>query len=408
MRRSVAVVCGLGFALSLLAGCQAAGEVSTTGTPALHPGGPSTTAGPHPCVDEFIEPDAAPVEPRRVDDRLVGAAGAGPLLEPKSTIGEVVTPETLGRALRNASEGDMLRLRSGCYDGFDVPEGVSVAPYGGEPVVVQGQLNMESGAAVSGLVIRSESQWAVRVHTTDSEAMVGVVIRNNDIAGGTIEAIRVSGNVAGVLIEGNLISHGGNHGIKVHGDDTGYLPSATVVGNYITDPEREDSIQVEDAGHVLVSRNTLAGAPEDNLDVKSGVVEVVDNLFLSAGEGSLLVHGSGIAEARGNVFDRGGLVAVGSRESSSASLILEGNLLLSADIVLRRTSQPIVISGNTIEDGVLTVGFADGDIPSDVLIAANVLLGTSLVDNVASQGGNWRCERNEIAEAGPGWPPDCA
>jgi Right handed beta helix region len=335
-----------------------------------------------------------------------GAGAVGPGQETRTTQGVLVEGPAFASSIESARTGAIVLLRGGTYSGgFQIPSGVTVKPYNGESVIITGSVTMNSRSVLAGVDLRSSGQWAIRVDSP-SDAKSDVTIRNNVITGGSVETIRVSRNVSGVLITGNDISGGGNHAIKVHGEGSGHSPSATISGNRIHDPSREDAIQTEDNGSVTIDRNTFYGTPENAIDVKTGqVVAITNNLF----EGSsliaeaLLVHGDGVAVAVHNWFAEGADIGLGSSSSGNPTMTLRENRVDGGDIVIRRSSQPIVIEDNVVNGGTLKLGIAGGDHPTDATVTGNVFEGTELLDRVTPSGDSWACSANTLIEVIGDW-----
>lgn len=362
--------------------------VTTTTTP------PETS--PKPSDARVAAPAPAPSPaPAPKPGGSFGAGSVGPGNEERTQNG--VVADSLG-AVESANSGEVVLLRGGSYNGnLRVPGGVTVKPFDGEGVTISGQVTMSSGSTLAGVQVNGSGQWAVRVDSSN------VVVRNNDISGGSIETVRVSGNASGVLITGNALSGGGNHVIKVKGE--GGRPSAEIKNNVIRNARSEDGIQTEDNGPVLIERNTIAGVPEDGIDVKSGDrVTISRNLFDggSLGQSAILVHGSGYAVITGNRFV-GTLVALGSRGGGDPRMTLASNVLDNTDISVRYSVKPVVIEGNHMSRGTLKLGQSGGDHPRDARVVGNTFDRTELLDRVTSAGDSWVCQGNALQGVQGNW-----
>jgi len=343
---------------------------------------------------------------RALDLEGFGARAVGPGLEARTSVGRVVGGSGFAGVVESASPGQVILLSGGSYSGgFHIPAGVTLKPFNGETVVINGSVTMGSGSVLAGVDLRSSSQWAIRVDAP-SQAKSDVVIRNSVIRGGSVETIRVAGNVTGTLIAGNDIFGGGNHVIKVHGEGSGFSPSATIRGNRIHDPVREDAIQTEDNGGVTIDGNTFWGTPENAIDVKTGeVVVITNNLFEGATihAEALLVHGNGTAVVVHNSFSQGAAIGLGSSTIGDPMMTLRGSRLDGGDLVIRRSTRPIVIEGNVLTGGTLKLGISGGDHPRDATVVGNLFRGTELLDRVTPAGDTWTCNRNTLVDVIGDW-----
>lgn len=335
-----------------------------------------------------------------------GARAVGPGQEPRSTTGIVANPSNYRQRIEQARSGDTVLLEGGSYSGgFALPAGVTVKPYDGADVVVSGQIRMGSNSVLAGLSVRGTGQWAIHVDG-GSTAKQNITIRNNDIEGGSVEAIRVSRNAHGVVITGNDISGGGNHNIKVHGEGSGHRPSATISNNRIHDPRREDGVQTQENGPVTIDGNTFWGTPENGIDVKEGEkVTITDNLFegKSLSEGALLVHHHADAVVIHNKFASGAGAMLGSKNSGDPSWTFSENVVEGGGITLRRSTRPAIVHENVFVGGFLKLGISGGDHPRDARITSNYFEGTQLIDRVTSAGDSYVCAGNTLVEVEGNW-----
>lgn len=342
--------------------------------------------------------------PLPLDPGGYGAGRVGPGEESVVSDGVVVDQSNYQGEIEGAKPGDVVLIRGGSYSGgFAVPMGVTVKPFKGEKVTISGLITMGSDSTVAGLYLTSSAQWVIRVNNGSPQVKRNVTIRNNDINGGSVEAIRVSRNVKDVLIVGNDIHQGGNHNIKIHGEGSGYFPSAVIKNNRIHNSLREDGIQTEDNGHVTIDQNTFDGAAEDNIDVKSGTVAITRNLFLASTEGAVIVHHEGTAVIENNKFVSGRGISLGSKNTGDPSWSFRNNLVEGSQIWLRRSFRPVILEGNTIIGGTIKVGFPGGDYPRDARIIGNYIETTSLEERVTAQGGSWQCSANALVNVNGDW-----
>lgn len=339
-----------------------------------------------------------------------GAGLVGPAWERATTEGLLVDESNYPEGIESADSGETVLLAGGEYSGgFSVPEGVTVKPYNGELVTIDGQVSMDSGSTLAGLRLTSADGWVVRVDSDSSEGKSDVTIRHNQISGGEIEAIRISRNVRGVVIVGNDISGGGNHNVKVHGEGSGYLPSATIRNNRIHDALSEDGIQTEDNGPVIIDHNTIWGAPENGLDIKTGEqVTVTNNIFDGETllEVALLVHHYAFAVVEDNQFTRAASVMLGSLEFGDPAIEFRSNHLDGGGFTLRRSFVPAIVQDNTWIGGFLMLGWTIDDHPRDARIVDNTFQGTEFTDRVSEAGDAYVCSGNTFVET-TGELPQC-
>ena len=353
---------------------------------------------PEPPTPEPPEPPTPEPPPNQP---FYGATDTGPDHEPAETTGIIASSLS---AVSDASRGEVVLLEGGSYSGsFTIPAGVTVKPYNGEEVRINGTIGMESDSVIAGCTLTSSGGWVVRTSATSTQK-TGMVIRNNRISGGNYECVRISKNCHNVLITGNELSSGGNHCIKIHGENSQYAPTATIHNNLVLSPDREDGIQTEDNGPVTISYNTLDGAPENNIDIKDGTVTVKNNLFVSSTQGAIITHINGEGIIHDNHFASGKNIELGSRNNYNPGMDLYDNVIDGGSIWLRRSTKPVVVRNNTMNGGRLKVGFStSGDYPRNAAVFENTFTGVTLEDNVTKQGGEWDCYDNTLNNVSGDW-----
>jgi hypothetical protein len=332
----------------------------------------------------------------------------------------VSTSEPWQDLLENeAQPGETILLRGGVYHAagkLDLPAGesgrpITIKPYQCEAVTLRAELRPHSHNVVAGLRIESDWQWVIRLDGKDDGRIEDVVIRNNTILGGVIDAIRLRDDVVDVRIAGNHIDGGSNgHGIFVTSETKMALPDRILItqnlltkGYYGT--PAEDMFQVRDVGAVTFSYNTCSNGRnmEQCVDIKSATTPLVishnffdgDNMHLEGGGedgsgGCMVIHESDGSPEWHRIEDNffrnckdtiirfatGGL-----DESSSAQL--RNNLFLNPPA----TDDDLAIVGtpglefihNTMVNGVFRLG-SSSRTPQGVVIKNNIFSGSIMDD----------------------------
>lgn len=369
---------------------------TTTTRPTTTTTRPTTTSTTKPSTTSTTSAPQPPGPP----GGSFGAGPVGPAQEPASTSGIVHSGSGHVQAIQGASSGQTVLLRAGNYSGgFHIPNGVTVKPYNREAVTINGQISMGSNSTIAGLTLTSNSQWVIRVGA--SGTVSNVTIRHNKITGGTIEGVRISSGGRDALIEGNEITGGGNHNVKVISENNNAKPTATIRGNVIKDPVREDDVQTEFAGVVLIERNTFGRAPEQNVDIKRGDQVIIrrNDFAVSGREGPLLVTGTALVE--NNIFRGGPAIQMGCCKSGDPSWTFRSNIVQNHEIWLLQSTKPVIFEGNTVSGGSLQIGHSN-NWPRDARILSNTFNGTQLLDRTQPSG-SFICTGNSVSGGSGAW-----
>ena len=197
--------------------------------------------------------------------------------------------------IEGAGPGTTILLRDGTYDPsgtLDIPAGMTdfpivIAKYNREAPRITGPVVFGNGhVLMEGLTVNAaaESNYAILIEkTTSGTPKQNIELKNLDVLGGTIEAIRLRGNVRGIAIRRSLIDGGrNNHTMKVRCQTTGSCGSLipeniTIENNKFSKncafptAAGEDLLQFEGAGNATVIHNEFGNNPngEDCVDWKS-------------------------------------------------------------------------------------------------------------------------------------------
>ena len=323
-------------------------------------------------------------------------------------------------AIEGANAGDTILLRAGTYNAggtIDIPAGsalslVTVANYDGAAVTINGGLTISSHVLVEELAINrgSGGSYAIEVDRRSATPKQNIDLRHLDVLGGTIDALRIRGNIQGTTIANSLLDGGrGGHVIKVRCDDNSnimggscnWLPAVTIMNNRLSKvrafpgSNSEDLIQFDGAGDAVVTRNEFGDNPngEDCLDWKpqgadGTSIQVSHNLFGNCG-GVLFQQGraDGSTVIEGNRFEGGGSllrqVHAGTRVINN---VVIGNLTVSAS--------NLTLGYNTFT-GPLKFGDTTQGAPQGLEIINNIFSGTRF--SCSSVGcGSYSATRNVI------------
>jgi hypothetical protein len=352
-----------------------------------------------------------------------GAGSVGPGREPCETDGIVVDGGDYPRAINNADAGSTVLIRGGTYgEGFAIPAGTSgnptiVKPYNCENVTINAGIGVDSWTTVAGLRLNSPSTWAIRVHRDSGTAMTNVVVRNNKIRGGNVEAIRISRNVRNIDITGNDLDGGRkNHVIKVHWENSSWRPTnINIVNNVFHKNETgsgEDLLQLEGHHTVLVERNTFRNVPnEDGVDIKAagpgGGATLRRNYFdgSSIRAECLLVQGTRANTIiENNYFDNGCQASLGAHPENGSLpwWRFRNNIIDNGELRLRR-SEGAEILNNTMQGGTLKLGLGSGDHPRNAIITGNTFTNVDLIDRVTDAGDTYTCTNNTLTNVTGDW-----
>jgi len=232
------------------------------------------------------------IEPCATTDTIPGAL----LLEPTDEWEETLT---------NAQPGATILLHGGTYQAREkiwLPAGtvdqlITIKPYNCEEVTLFASLRPLSYTTIAGLTIdartMADSNYVMRI---DSEYkgnywgnITQVVIRNNLLRGGQIDAVRISDDSTNITITGNLIDGGATgHNIFVTAEKRLHWPDQIFITNNrltktLFDSAAEDMFQVRDVGYVAFTFNTCSdgNAMEQCIDIKTTTTPllIANNFF---------------------------------------------------------------------------------------------------------------------------------
>ena len=264
-------------------------------------------AAPH-----FVNPGAAVfhllAQPPLLPTQYGAAARVGEVLEPcatpVTTAGALVltTTNDWQSALQNAAPGTTLLLRAGVYQAtqkLNINAGVAgspvtVKPYNCEAVTLRGSFTPLSYTVIAGLRIEgvglpvADLNYVIRVDGKNKGALRTLVVRNNTIVGGTVDAVRVNDDVVGLAFSGNNIDGGqGGHDLFVTTEVMPINPAKSpdnvqITNNrftkvYFQGTRSEDMFQVRDARQVRFTYNSCENGArmEQCIDIKSITVPMV-------------------------------------------------------------------------------------------------------------------------------------
>ncbi|MEZ4859701.1 MAG: hypothetical protein R3C14_00260 [Caldilineaceae bacterium] len=370
----------------------------------------------------------------------------GPALEPcateNTTSNAVVlapTSDWQQYLTKTAKPGETILLHGGVYQANKklwiaagaAEQPITIKPYGCEEVTLLAGLRLASYTVVAGLTIEAaEAQWVIQIDSNDDVGSIQeVALQNNNLRGGTIDAVRISDDVVNVRITGNHIDGGeGGHDIFVAQNKTTYQPNHIYITNnrltksFFKGPA-EDMLQVRGVGYVEFTGNTCTDGydMEQCVDIKttSAPMLIANNFFDGdhlhlAGKGE---DGAGgcmvIHEAVGttsqhviehNFFDhcKDSIIRFGADSSPVTSNgIIRYNLFdqtgqpNSLMQIQRATSLEFV--NNTFICGHFKLGHSnEQDIPQSTLIKQNIFYQVDLEDHVstANSGATYTCPTN--------------
>jgi hypothetical protein len=168
-----------------------------------------------------------------------------------------------------------------------------IKPYNCEPVILHSSIRPASHTVLAGLTIEAtgieDIKWAIRLDGKNEEPIRNVTLRHNIIRGGTIDALRISGDVQTVELAGNDIDGGeSGHDIFITAEGTAVLPAGiTITRNLLTKAHftsaAEDMIQIRDTGALTITENicTAGHNMEQCIDIKNTTAPllIARNLF---------------------------------------------------------------------------------------------------------------------------------
>lgn len=306
-----------------------------------------------------------------------------------------------------------------------------VKPYNCEAVTLYTSLRPSSFNIIAGMHIEAlgvaEPKWSILFDGTNRGEISEVILRNNTILGGTIDAIRLRGDVHNILILGNHIDGGQvGHDIFVTGDSTGANPDAiTITQNQLTKAHfptpSEDMIQVRDVGTVRITSNVCTNGfnMEQCIDIKGTTKPLFISHNLFDGD-QLHLAGTGADEAGGCMViheDDGNAeqhiiahnqfihckksiirFASGTRDETSSALV-QHNLFLQANNVestmLIEIATNLQFSNNTMIDGELKLGNSDQTrLPQNLLFQNNIFYQVTIKDHTLAGQSSYSCTNN--------------
>ncbi|MEZ4674040.1 MAG: hypothetical protein R2932_07315 [Caldilineaceae bacterium] len=342
-------------------------------------------------------------------------------------------------AISTALPGNVFLLRAGLYQATDklwlnagtAAAPIVIKPYNCEAVRLQTSIRPNSHTVIAGLTIEAvgiaDTKWAIRFDGKDRGAISDIVLRNNTILGGTIDAVRISGDVHNAY-PGNHIDGGQEgHDIFVTAESAAVVPDQiTITQNRLTkhyfDSSSEDMFQVRDVGFVEFTHNICTDGydMEQCVDIKNATVPllIAHNFFdgetlHQAGEGE---DGSGgcmvIHEEDGKpeqhliehnfFYHCGGTVirfAPGSKADQSSALV-RYNLFVQRDaeaIMPIEAASNVLFLHNTMVNGTLKLGNSGQTrLPHNLLFQDNIFYHIHIEDNTLPPDATYVCTHNLI------------
>jgi len=340
-----------------------------------------------------------------------------------------------------SSAGRTMLLRGGRYQATDklwFPAGspdhpTVIKPYNCEDVILQTSLRPSSHTLIAGLRIEAsgieDTKWAIRFDGKDRGGITNIIVRNNIILGGTIDAIRLNDDVRNVLIQGNHIDGGEEgHDIFVTGDPTGVQPDEiTITQNRLTKRmftgPSEDMIQVRDVGAVRITFNLCTDGlnMEQCIDIKNATTAlyIAHNRFdgdrlhtVGKGEdgagGCMVIHEDD-GHAEQHIIENNQFrycketiirFAPGTRPETSSAL-LRYNLFLQRenqdDTIPIEMATDVQFINNTFVGGVLKLGNSrQTRLPQRLLFQNNIFYKMTFTDHTRPDLPAYECTHNLI------------
>ncbi len=344
-------------------------------------------------------------------------------------------------------------LRAGTYilsETLSIPADQTLKPYDCESAIIRGdtagKFNLTvsgNDATVAGLTLEVSANYAVfRVEHDSATPLTKLTLSNNNIRGGTGEAVRLAGNLNGVTVDGNDIDGGrGGHNLLFRGIN-GRGPRDTVVRRnrfrkeFFPDPS-EDYLQYNEAGggSHLVEANLFGASKrmEDGMDIKAieSPIMIRYNVFQLD---QMSVDGPGEDGNRGN-----GMI-IHECDAAGEKHVLEGNRFLNAPRgILTLSTKPgchakVLAKNNIFEhqgnNGGIGLFNTDGSeffhntfvgaeikfglsdcslVPKNLAVINNIFSGSKVLDRIKACGGSYTCEHNLSHQVGGGGlAPNCA
>jgi hypothetical protein len=391
-----------------------------------------------------------------VADHAGADAVVGEPLEPCATNATIPgatvlsTADDWQSALENAAPGTTLLLRGGIYQATEkltIPAGqpgqpVTVKPYDCEAVTLRGSFTPLSHTILAGLRIEGaglaedDLKYVLRIDGKRG-VLRNLIIRNNTIVGGELDAIRLHDDVVGVEFSGNHIDGGkSGHNLFVTTEvkpiDPAKSPDAILITNnrltkrYFQTPA-EDMFQVRDARHITFTRNSCEQGVnmEQCVDIKSVTAPLVirynrfDGTTLhqdGAGEdgssGCMVIHEfdghpeNHLIEANYFRNCRDTVIRFASEGGdANSSGTVRYNVFVNPDStdddgLLIWRAENVVFAHNTMIRGTLKLGRGDGlsktppVTPKNTVLSSNIFYESRIDDNTQAPDFTYRCTHN--------------
>ena len=385
------------------------------------------------------------------DEQVYGAAATiGPSAEPCVTEAHVANPTVVTptdnwqQLVVAAKPGATILFRSGIYQSQDklwLPAGapdqwITLKPYNCEAVTLYTSLRPLSYTRINGLTLEAkgvnDSNFVMRIDSEYKGKYWGnitqVVVQNNIIRGGKIDAIRISDDSTHVTITGNQIDGGGTgHNIFVTSEKLLQKPDQIVITNnrltkqLFTTPA-EDMFQVRDVGYVEFTHNTCTNGAnmEQCVDIKTTTqpILIAHNFFDGA---NLHQHGAGEDGADGcmvihesdSVADQHRIeynyfthcrrsairFASGTQTGLTSSALVRYNVFYQSNYqegeipVVR--AQNLHFLNNTLICGRFKLGNGEQNgLPTNTVIKNNIFYKTQIEDNTTLPSHPYTCAHN--------------
>lgn len=378
------------------------------------------------------------------------AEGVGPALEPCATEDSatnvtVIQPDDdWQQILLRAQPGTTFLFRAGTYQSADklwLPAGapnqpLTLKPYNCEAVSLYTSLRPLSYTVIAGLTIEAkdvrDSDYVMRIDSEYKGKYWGnitqVLIRNNLIRGGSIDAVRISDDATHITITGNHIDGGAaGHNIFVTSEKLLQRPDQIVITNnkltkLLFDTLAEDMLQVRDVGYVEFTYNTCTDGlqMEQCIDIKTTTqpILIAHNFFdgehlhqRGAGEdgadGCMVIHESDTVADQHvieyNYFRRCKGAAIRFASGTGTGLISSGRVRynLFFQTSYHEGELPVVQAqnleflNNTMICGRFKLGNGDQTrLPVNTLIQNNIFYKSQIEDNTLLPAAPYTCTRN--------------
>ena len=393
-------------------------------------------------------PFAAPVY---AQTSIYGALeGVGPALEPCATEATeanvtVIDPaDDWQQLLINAPPGRTFLFHAGVYQAHDklwLPAGapdqpITLKPYNCEAVTLYASLRPLSHTLIAGLTIEatdlSDADYVIRIDSEYKGKYWGnitqVLLRNNRIRGGSIDALRISDDATHITITGNHIDGGATgHNIFVTSEKLLQRPDQIVITNnkltkLLFDTPAEDMLQVRDVGYVEFTYNTCTDGlhMEQCVDIKTTTqpILIAHNFFdgehlhqkgtgEDGADGCMVIHESDtVADQQVieyNYFRRCKRAAIRFASGTGTGLISSGRVRynLFFQTSYQEGEIPVVKAenleflNNTVICGRFKLGNGDQTrLPVNTLIQNNIFYKSQIEDNTLLPTAPYTCTHN--------------